>query len=126
MSLVGNLEDLGLGEILQIISLSRKSGTLDLRSKGHEASIVFRYGQVVRASSSMFPQSLGELLTKNSVIDPTILRKALALQQAEGFLERLGAILVKHFDFNRFKRSFVNMHPLAVFPDQGTLEMRIG
>jgi len=98
MSLVGNLEDLGLGEILQIISLSRKSGTLDLRSKGHEAAIVFRYGQVVRASSSMFPQSLGELLTKSSVIDPTILRKALALQQSEGFLERLGAILVKHFD----------------------------
>lgn len=98
MSLVGNLEDLGLGEILQIVSLSRKSGTLTLRSKGHEAAIVFRYGQVVRASSSMFPQSLGELLTRQNVIDPAILRKALALQQSEGFLERLGAILVKHFD----------------------------
>ncbi|NVN90531.1 MAG: response regulator [Desulfuromonadales bacterium] len=101
MSLVGNLEDLGLGEILQIINLSRKSGTLTLRCKGHEAAIVFRYGQVVRASSSMFPQSLGELLTKHSVIDPTILRKALALQQSEGFLERLGSILVKNFDVNQ-------------------------
>lgn len=97
MSLVGNLEDLGLVEILQIVSLSKKSGTLTLRNTGHEAVIVFRDGQVVRASSSMFPQSLGELLTKNSVIDSTILRKALALQQSEGFLERLGSILVKHF-----------------------------
>lgn len=100
MNLVGNLEDLGLGEILQIIGVSRKSGTLSLRNRGHEAAIVFRHGQVVRASSSMFPQSLGELLTTSSVIDPIILRKALALQQSEGFLERLGAILVKHFNVN--------------------------
>ena len=69
MSLVGNLDDLGLGEILQIVSLSRKSGTLSLRSQGREATVVFRQGQVVRASSSKFPQSLGELLTNKSVID---------------------------------------------------------
>ena len=100
MSLVGNLEELDLGEILQIIGLSRKSGTLSLRSTGCEAVIVFSHGQVVRASSSQFPQSLGELLTKSAVIDPIILRKALALQQSEGFLERLGAILVKHFNIN--------------------------
>lgn len=101
MSLVGNLEDLGLGEILQIISLSKKSGTLTLKSKEREAAIVFRVGQVVRASSSLFPQSLGELLTRSAVIDPAILRRALALQQSEGFLERLGAILVKHFNIKQ-------------------------
>ena len=101
MSLVGNLEDLGLSEILQILSLSRKSGTLSLCSEGREAAIVFRQGLVVRASSTMFPQSLGELLTRKSVIDPVILRKALSLQQAQGFLERLGAILVKNFGVNR-------------------------
>lgn len=101
MSLVGNLEDLSLGEILQIVSLSRKSGTLSLQSQGREASIVFRSGQVVRASSSMFPQNLGELLTTGSIIDPPTLRTALALQQSEGYIERLGAILVKHFDVNQ-------------------------
>lgn len=97
MSLDGKLEELGLGEILQIISLSRKSGTLSLRSGEREAVIVFHGGQVVRASSSMFPQSLGELLIRHAVIDPVVLRRALALQQSEGFLERLGTILVKHF-----------------------------
>src|ERR1035437_2307377 len=101
MSLVGNLDDLGLGEILQIVSLSRKSGTLSLRSQGREATVVFRQGQVVRASSSKFPQSLGELLTNKSVIDTSTLRKALSLQQSEGFLERLGTILVKHFGISR-------------------------
>ena len=101
MSLVGNLEDLDLSEILQIVSLSKKSGTLVLQSQGHEASIVFRSGQVVRASSSMFPQNLGDLLTEHSIIDSSILGKALALQESEGFLERLGVVLVKYFNVNQ-------------------------
>ncbi|HTF34118.1 MAG TPA: DUF4388 domain-containing protein [Myxococcota bacterium] len=46
MSLVGSLEDLGLGDILQIISLSRKSGLLLLRSDRGEGRITFHDGQV--------------------------------------------------------------------------------
>ena len=97
MSLVGNLEELGLGEILQIVSLSRKTGVLSLHSNGRDGSIVFRQGQVVRASSSTFQQSLGEVLIQNGVIDLAVLRKALAFQQEEGFRDRLGTILIKHF-----------------------------
>ena len=97
MSLVGNLEDLGLGEILQIVSLSRKTGILSLVSKDREGSVIFRQGQVVRATSSSFQQSLGEVLIQKGVIDLAILRKALALQQEEGFRERLGVILIKNF-----------------------------
>ena len=97
MSLIGNLHDLGLAEILQIISLSRKTGILTLHDQGREGSIVFRQGQVVRASSSMHQQSLGRLLIQQGVIDLAILRKALAIQQEEGFGERLGVILIKRF-----------------------------
>jgi hypothetical protein len=46
MSLVGSLEDLGLGDILQIVSLSRKSGLLLLRSEEGEGRIVFCDGLV--------------------------------------------------------------------------------
>ena len=97
MSLVGNLEDLGLGEILQIVSLSRKTGVLSLSSRGREGTISFRQGQVVRASSSTYQQSLGEVLIQKGVIDLAVLRKALSLQQEQGFRERLGVILVKNF-----------------------------
>lgn len=97
MSLVGNLEELGLGEILQIVSLSGKTGVLSLHSKGREGSIFFRQGQVVRATSPIFQQSLGEVLIQKGVIDLAILRKALAFQQEEGFQERLGSILIKNF-----------------------------
>lgn len=101
MSLVGNLQDLGLGEILQIVSLSRKTGVLTLHGDGQEGMIVFRQGQVVRATSSMQQQSLGRMLLQDGLIDLSVLLKALAIQQEEGFHERLGAILIKQFGIAR-------------------------
>ena len=97
MSLVGNLEDLGLGEILQIVSLSRKSGILTLRSRTHEGQIILRQGQVVRASSSSYQHNMGEVLVQKGVLDTDKLRKALATQEEEGFRERLGTLLVGRF-----------------------------
>lgn len=97
MSLEGNLEELGLGEILQIVSLSRKTGVLSLSNRGRDGSVFFRQGQVVRAASSSYQQSLGEVLIQRGVIDLAVLRKALAFQQENGFSERLGVILVKNF-----------------------------
>ncbi|HEY3308310.1 MAG TPA: response regulator [Desulfuromonadaceae bacterium] len=97
MSLVGNLEDLGLGEIFQIVSLSRKTGILVLNSRGREGTIAFRLGQVVSATSTTYQQSLGEVLIQKGVIQLAILRKALALQHDGGFRERLGTILINNF-----------------------------
>jgi CheY-like chemotaxis protein len=97
MSLVGNLEDLGLGEILQIVSLSRKSGVLSLFSRGREGTIVFRQGQVIRATIDGQQSHLGQLLLKNGVITEVTLRKALTLQEQEGGKERLGELLTQRF-----------------------------
>lgn len=97
MSLVGNLEDLGLGEILQIVSLSRKSGVLSLYSKGREGKIVFRQGQVIRALIDGRHPPLGNLLVARGIIDEPTLKRALAIQSQEGFRERLGDILISRF-----------------------------
>jgi hypothetical protein len=51
MSLVGNLEDLSLGDLLQIVSLSQKSGVLALESESGSGQIVFRAGLVHAAGS---------------------------------------------------------------------------
>lgn len=101
MSLVGNLQDLGLGEILQIVSLSRKSGTLALRSEGRTGTIVFRNGLVVRASSSSYKLNLGTILLQKALVDHDTLEKALVFQQEGGFSERLGAILISRFGISR-------------------------
>lgn len=97
MSLVGNLEDLGLGEILQIVSLSRKSGVLSLYSRGREGKIVFRQGQVIRAVIDGVQSHLGQLLLKKGVVTKDVLTKALALQSQEGAKERLGDLLASRF-----------------------------
>jgi CheY-like chemotaxis protein len=97
MSLVGNLEDLGLGEILQIVSLSRRSGVLSLQSRGREARIIFQNGQVTRASSTTFQQNLGEVLIQKGVIDLSILKRALSIQADEGFRQLLGALMIERF-----------------------------
>ena len=98
MSLVGNLADLGLGEILQIVSLSRKSGVLTLQSRGRQGVVVFRFGQVIRATSSTIKYFLGEELLKRKVVDQECLNKALQVQQAGAYRERLGTILINRFN----------------------------
>lgn len=98
MSLVGNLADLGLGEIFQIVSLSRKSGVLTLMSRGRQGVVVFRFGQVVRATSSSIRYFLGEELLKRNVVDEECLKKALQVQQASALKEKLGPILINRFN----------------------------
>lgn len=97
MSLVGNLEDLGLGDILQIVSLSRKSGILALNSRSREGRVVFFNGQVIRASSSLFQENLGHLLLKRGLVDLETLKQALTLQKQTHNPPRLGIILSERF-----------------------------
>ncbi len=62
MSLIGSLEDLGLGDILQIISLSQKSGVLSIRGDDGEGQIVLRDGLVRGAFLKGGPEDLQSLL----------------------------------------------------------------
>lgn len=102
MSLVGNLEDLGLGDILQIVSLSRKSGVLYLRAepgadgRRAEGEIIFQNGQVIRATSTEASQNLGDLLIARDICTEQQLEEALAIQRAGGARERVGNVLIKH------------------------------
>lgn len=101
MSLVGNLEDLGLGEILQIVSLSRKSGVLQLNSRDREGRVIFQDGQVIRATATTFPENLGDLVLRAGMADMDTLRKALVIQQESGKGRRIGDILVSDFGLKR-------------------------
>ena len=69
MSLVGSLEDLGLGDILQIVSLSRKSGLLLLRSDAGEGRIVLCDGLVRGAFVKGEPEDLRGLLVGGGFVD---------------------------------------------------------
>lgn len=101
MSLVGNLEDLSLGDILQIVSLSRKSGVLSLTSRSREGKVVFRDGQVIRATSTMFRENIGDLLMRKSLVDIETLKKAVFIQKNSDPPPRLGDIVAEHFGVSK-------------------------
>jgi hypothetical protein len=95
MSLVGNLEDLGLGDILQIVSLSRKSGELVLRGPKREGKIVFKNGQVNRAVSTDFRENIGDLLVRRGIVGIDVIKHAAELQRTVFPKQRLGTILTE-------------------------------
>ncbi|MEZ4279511.1 MAG: DUF4388 domain-containing protein [Myxococcota bacterium] len=69
MSLVGNLEDLSLGDLLQIVSLSQKSGVLSLESSSGAGQIVFRSGLVHAAGVKGETKDLRGLLAEAGLLE---------------------------------------------------------
>ena len=105
--LAGNIEDLGLGEILQIICFSRKSGVLMLNSGGREGRIIFDDGNIVKATSSALRMNVGDVLVRNGLITDGVLEKAKAAQKNNGHKETLGAILIRDFNVPSKQVSYI-------------------
>ncbi len=84
MSLVGSLEDLGLGDILQIISLSRKSGVLLLRSDDGEGRFVFAKGRVTGAFCKGGPSDLRSLVVGSGAASDAAYAAAVRESQDRG------------------------------------------
>jgi hypothetical protein len=78
MSLVGNLEDLSLGDLLQIVSLSQKSGVLSLESVGGAGQILFRSGLVHAAGIKGRTADLRGLLLAAGLVEGARFDAALA------------------------------------------------
>lgn len=97
MSLIGNLEDLCLGEILQIINLSRKTGVLTVRSEGRKAILCFNEGQVVQGMSTVFHRGVGELLIRRGVLDERTLLEAATRAQKDPGKPPIGVVLAREF-----------------------------
>jgi len=94
MSLVGRLEDLALPDIFQIISLSKKTGTLVVRNRKGSGMVVFKNGQVVQAGSDVIRDSLGNILVSQGIVAQADLATALARQKTNPD-KPLGMLLVE-------------------------------
>ncbi|HKQ98236.1 MAG TPA: DUF4388 domain-containing protein, partial [Candidatus Polarisedimenticolia bacterium] len=92
MSVVGNLEDLSFPDILQVVHLSRQSGTLILSAPDGERCVRFRQGLVCDARLGPQHPSLGDLLIERGLVSPAALGPARARQKETG--ESLAAALV--------------------------------
>jgi len=93
MSVDGYLDDLGICDILQLLSLSKKTGTLYLESGSCRGCVSFQRGQVIRATSSDIPQELGQLLKGFRLITEEQLEEALLYQQRLEQYRPLGEVV---------------------------------
>lgn len=94
MSLIGSLEDLGLGDVLQIVSLARKSGVLSVRGEGGEGIIVLRDGSVCSAHLKGEPMDLREAIVGGRFLEAREFE--VARQRAVGEKTGLEAALAAH------------------------------
>lgn len=93
MSLVGNLADLPLTDIFQIVSLSKRTGVLSITTSEERASITFLNGNAIKASSTRNKTSLGSFLKgKGCITDKDI---AMALDAQKETREPFGTLLVR-------------------------------
>jgi hypothetical protein len=93
MSLVGNLVDLPLTDIFQIVSLSKRTGILNIVHESDKASITFLNGNVIKTSSTRNKRTLGSLLKEKGLITEKNEASVLALQKSTG--DPFGTILVR-------------------------------
>jgi hypothetical protein len=130
MSLVGSLEDLGLGELLQIIGLSGKSGVLTLRSEEGEGCIVFRGGLICSARIKDGPTDLRELLASRQAVPDAELEALCEEARSRGLslepvvLERTA---LDAESLNALRRENIERAVVAMFHWQGgqfSFEMR--
>ena len=94
MLLRGNLKEFSLPNILQLVSMSVKSGALTIRRDDQWGRIFFRKGSICYAFSVPQHLPLGERLVREGAITMAQLGRALA-EQKEGVENlRIGAILL--------------------------------
>jgi len=116
MSLVGSLEDLGLGDILQIITLSRKSGALLLRSDGGEGRVIFRDGLVCGARVKGRTPDLRQLVVGDGALGEADFESLVAeARGADAPLAPAVAECVGPERFERLRREFVERAVLDMF-----------
>jgi len=96
VALEGTLHDFALPDILQLISLQKKTGLLTLRGPEDTVILGFDSGSLVSAESQArrLDTRLGTLLVKTRSLAPDSLAKALEIQGQT--LQRLGFILLKN------------------------------
>ena len=84
MTVVGSLEDLSFPDILQVVHVSRQSGTLVLTGPQGERRVRFRNGLVCGATLGDRGPELEDLLVQKRLVQPEALRKASVLSQRTG------------------------------------------
>lgn len=91
MGVRGNLDTMNPGDVLQWLSLARKTGTLVISNQAVEKKVFFKSGRVISSASNDPREYLGQFLMSHGYMTEAELTKAMEVQAQSGIL--LGKIL---------------------------------
>jgi Domain of unknown function (DUF4388) len=92
---LGGHEDMGLADLLQLLSLNKKTGKLTLTRRDGQGVIVLRGGRIIYSASDSIRETLGNILVCRGLISEATLTEALERQHTSPRAQRLGAILIE-------------------------------
>jgi hypothetical protein len=93
MLLQGSLQEFSLPNVLQLVKMSAKTGTLTLRCEERWGRLYFRGGHIYYAFVDPQVMPLGERLVRAGTITPQQLEEALSVQRSGPEGTRLGTVL---------------------------------
>ncbi len=99
MATIGELNDFGVVDLIDLLGRRKRSGRLAVKVGGQEVSLFFERGSLCYVTSNDITLRLGRMLVRQSIIDTPQLLEALHLQaesEAQASSKRpLGAILIE-------------------------------
>ena len=81
MAFRGSIEDMPAADVVHLLHVSRKTGTLHLTGPDGEATMAFREGAIVYASHPRRSTNIGSVLIEMGAVDPNQVKEALAIQE---------------------------------------------
>lgn len=88
MPIVGNLEDMPLVDVVQLLHVARRSGTLKVTSDSGEAAIICRDGDIIGAIHPSPDISLGRILIEEGLVTEDQVDEAVTMMEIEGPLHK--------------------------------------
>ena len=96
MAIEGPLRELGVHDVFQLLDLTRKTGSLRVRSalRDNDGVVKFVNGRVVGATMRDDSHKLGIMLVQSGRVTQAELERALAIQAQPGETRRIGEVLL--------------------------------
>lgn len=101
LDLQGKIEQFSLPEILQLIAMGRKSGTLGIQHDDSIVMVYFKDGKIVYGYGPRQTFHLGQLLKDRGIIKEADLEEAIRAQAENENSKRLGEILMSRSYIDR-------------------------
>jgi hypothetical protein len=92
--LSGRIQVFPVRDVIHLLRMSRRSGTLHLRNGARKGHIEFHEGDILRATTTTSYHDIGTVLMDLGLIDIDQLREAVAVQRAAGGRIPLGRALL--------------------------------